>query len=97
MTTRGAKPEIFRHSIYFDGWYTKEGIHYRTPNHLSAVKREIALQVGFVSKNVGEDHDYSKRLRPLLKKEVSVGEKPLYFYWFDPLHSVQQRPAGGDV
>lgn len=80
MTTDGARPEVFRHSVQFDGWFTKEGVHYRTPNHLNAIKRELALQVGFVAKNHGEDHEFSKNLRPLLKKEVSTGDDILYFY-----------------
>lgn len=84
MTTAGVHPERFEHSIKHDGWFTKGGVHYRTPNHLNAVRRELALQVGFVSLNHGEDHDFSKRLRPLIKREVSTGDAPLYFYWFWP-------------
>jgi hypothetical protein len=95
MTTNGAKPEIFKHSISYDGWYTRAGVHYRTPNHLSAVRRTLALEVGFISKDVGEDHDYSKRLRPLLKRETSTGEAPLYFYFYNPKQSVQSQRRQG--
>lgn len=84
ITTAGGKPEVFRHSIAFDGWYTKDGIYYRGPNHLNSVRRELALQVGFVSKNHGEDFEYSKRVKPFLKKEAPTGEGPLYFYWYMP-------------
>lgn len=92
MTTAGNRPEVFRHSIAFDGWYTRDKIHYRTPNHLNAIRRDLALKTGFVSKSVGEDHEFSKRIRPLLLKEASTGEAPLYFYWFDPSNSVQAAP-----
>jgi hypothetical protein len=89
MTTHGTRPEIFKHSIEYSGWYSRDGVHYRTPNHLSAVRRQHALQVGFLSKNVGEDHDYSKRLRPLLKHEAKLGDAPLYYYFYNPSNSVQ--------
>jgi len=89
MTTDGARPERFTHSITHGGWYTKNGVHYRTPNHLSAVRRDLALKAGFVPKNVGEDHEYSKKLAPLLTTEASTGSRPLYFYFFAPTASVQ--------
>jgi hypothetical protein len=91
ITENGGKPATFKHSIKYDGWYTKDGFHYRTPNHLNAVRRDLALQIGFVSKNVGEDHDFSQRLRPLLQREVSTGDKPLYMYWYNAANSVQNK------
>jgi hypothetical protein len=93
MTTDGEQPERFEHSVSFDGWYTREGVHYRTPNHLSVVRRDLAIKVGFINKSVGEDHDYSSRLRPLLKTEASTGTAPLYYYLFVPHNSVQQGGA----
>lgn len=95
LTTRGGKPERFTHSILHDGWFTKNGIHYRTPNHLNVIRRELALEVGFIARSVGEDHEFSKRIRALLKTEVSTGHKPLYFYWFDPAQSVQSQGSQG--
>jgi hypothetical protein len=82
MTTRGERPEVFKHSIAYEGWYTKGGVHYRTPNHLSPIRRTLALEAGFTSMVFGEDHDHSKRVRPLLKTEASTGDVPLYLYWF---------------
>jgi glycosyltransferase involved in cell wall biosynthesis len=91
ITSNGSNPQRFTHSIHYDGWFTKNGIHYRWPNHLSPVKRELALKVGFVSKNVGEDHEYSRRLRPLLKKEAPLGEPAIYYYWYNSIQSVQSK------
>lgn len=91
ITTNGERPEEFRHSIEYRGWYTEGGVHYRTPNHLNAVRRELALKVGFASKNVGEDHDFSKALHPLLHREGSTGDEVLYHYWFCPKKSVQLK------
>jgi hypothetical protein len=84
MTTAGAVPEPFYNSIANTEWHSKDGAHYRTPTHLSPVKRELALQAGFSSMSYGEDHDYSQRLRPLLKTEASTGRAPLYFYFYQP-------------
>lgn len=91
MTTDGGSSERFEHSLKYSKWETIDGVHQRSPNHLNMVKRELALKVGFTAKNVGEDHDYSMRLRPLLETEVSSGEAPLYFYLFRPQQSIQRR------
>lgn len=83
LTTNGEKPERFEHSLKHDRWYTRsDGVHIRTPNHLNATRRELAIKAGFPSKSFGEDHDFSKALKPLLKSEASTGDEPLYFYWF---------------
>lgn len=85
MTTNGERPERFEHSLKHTDWYTRaDGVHVRSPNHLSAIRREHALKAGFPSKNFGEDHSYSKAVQPLLKTEVSTGDSPAYFYWWRP-------------
>jgi hypothetical protein len=82
MTTNGGAPERFEHSIKYEDWgRTSNGLHVRCPNHLNAIRRELALQVGFQAKSHAEDFDFSNRLRPLLSKEASTGDDPLYFYW----------------
>ncbi len=69
----------FYHSIECTGWYQKDGKYYRTPNHLNTVKRELALQIGFLRINRGEDVDYSTRIRHLLKTEAYI-KGVLYYY-----------------
>ena len=59
----------------------------RLPNHICCVKREIALQVGFLSINMGEDSDYAKRLKPLIKTQ-SIINKVLYNYDFS--HTISE-------
>ena len=81
ITFDGKRPQKFIHSLRYTSWYEKDGVFYRNPNHLSPVKRELALQVKFPYINNGEDHDYSKRLLPLLKTEVYL-DNPIYFYEF---------------
>jgi hypothetical protein len=70
----------FRHSIKYCGWYENEGIFYRTPNHLNAIRTDIAREVGFcATMSVGEDWDYSQRILPMLRTEGAIN-KPIYIY-----------------
>lgn len=57
--------------------------YYRFNNHLSPIKREIALQIMFKDITHGEDYDYSVRLKEsgLIKTEVFIDEF-LYHYKF---------------
>jgi glycosyltransferase involved in cell wall biosynthesis len=82
VTVNGNKPERFEHSLKYDKWATLEnGLHIRTPNHLNAVRRSIALEVGFAAITYTEDHDFSRRLYPRLKTEADTGDTPLYHYF----------------
>ena len=88
MTNKGRPGSECRtyHSLKYRTWYDEPDPnspgrrrYFRSPNHLNPVKRELALAVKFPTINTGEDHDYSKRLLPLLKTETYI-EKPIYFY-----------------
>ena len=86
MTTRGRNECRTYHSLKYRTWYDepdpdRKGLkrYFRNPNHLNPVKREHAVATRFPEKNVGEDHDYSTRLLPLLNTEVYI-EKPIYHY-----------------
>lgn len=70
---------LFIHSLQHKEWFEMDKVYYRCPNHLSPVKRELALQTGFPDKTIGEDRDYSLRLLSLLKTEVYI-DGPIYFY-----------------
>ena len=61
----------FIHSLRYTQWIDDhEGkVYYRPPNHLNAVRRSIAVQVGFPSWNSGEDRSFSMGIRNFLKKE----------------------------
>jgi glycosyltransferase involved in cell wall biosynthesis len=76
------------HSLRFSKWYDEPNQqhpnlknYYRNPNHINPVKRELALQVKFPEINMGEDKDYSMRLKPLLSSEVYISD-PIYAYLF---------------
>ncbi len=72
ITTNGRNLKQWHISKEFGKWYEKNSVYYRTPNHISPVRRELALQAGFPELCFGEDAEYSKRLLPLLTTEVVV-------------------------
>lgn len=68
----------------------------RMPNHLCAVKREIALRTKFMSASFGEDTNYALRLRNerVLDTQYKIN-KVLYYYNFDPDKSETWQYAPG--
>ena len=80
-TEDGKNPRVFRHSIKYKGWYEKDDVFYRPPNHLNAVKADIAKQMKFPEINHGEDKDYSMQLATsgFIKTEGQIPQ-PIYFY-----------------
>lgn len=81
ITTNGQKEKNWHISKDFGRWFERNNVYYRTPNHISPVKRELALIAGFPEIPHGEDAEYSKRLLPMLKTEVKIKEQ-LYHYDF---------------
>jgi glycosyltransferase involved in cell wall biosynthesis len=79
ITTNGKNEKQWHISKEFNSWYTKDNIYYRTPNHISPVRRELALKAGFPEIKFGEDYEYSMRLLPLLKTETVISGN---IYWY---------------
>lgn len=80
MTTNGKNWENFNISLRNKSWFKKNSVYYRSINHLSPVKKSLALKAGFnINKRHGEDYEYSMKLLPLLKTEVFIN-KDLYTY-----------------
>lgn len=80
ITTNGHDKRKWFISKEYGHWFTgADGTYFRTPNHISPVKRESALQAGFPEIAFGEDAVYSQRLLPLLKTETLITE-PIYHY-----------------
>lgn len=80
ITTNGHDKRKWFISKEYGRWFTgADGTYYRTPNHISPVKRELALKAGFPEIAFGEDAEYSRRLLPLLKTETIITE-PIYHY-----------------
>jgi hypothetical protein len=88
MTTNGQNECRTFHSIKYDHWYDEQDEqrpdrrkYFRCPNHLNPVKREFAIRTKFPEINIGEDHEYSDKLKILLKTEEYI-EQPIYYYLY---------------
>ncbi|KKK78548.1 hypothetical protein LCGC14_2842460, partial [marine sediment metagenome] len=84
----GKKWITFEHSIQHDAYHYDKaaGLITRPPNHLNPIRRDIVArgmpdEMPFPKKDIGEDSEFSRRLRvaSALKTEVLVDE-PIYFY-----------------
>lgn len=75
----------FIHNLKCGGHFRKDGIQFRTPNHLNTIKTEIAKKIRYVEVSHGEDQDYSHRLwqSGLMKTEELIHER-MYIYQFNP-------------
>ena len=76
-----ARPCIY--SIRYQRDANRATRYERLPNHLCAVRADLAREVGYPSLQKGEDAHYAERLRPLLATEHYI-PKVLYYYDFDP-------------
>ena len=86
MTTNGSDEIAWRLSKDYQNETIIENgrpVYLRRTNHITAVKREIALAAGFNDVSNGEDKYYSERLN--LKTEYKI-EKPMYHYRFSTLN-----------
>lgn len=80
--TKGRRANVSNN--YTDWLDGIDGYDYvRTPYHKVPIRREIALQIGFIDVRYGEDYDFSKRLKKsgLIKTEYHIS-KPLYHYQY---------------
>jgi glycosyltransferase involved in cell wall biosynthesis len=75
----------FIHNLNCGGHYRKDGIQFRTPNHLNTIKTEIAKKIKYIEISHGEDQDYSHRLwnSGLMKTEELIHDR-MYIYQFNP-------------
>jgi glycosyltransferase involved in cell wall biosynthesis len=84
-TDRQCRTE-FRLSInypYATGIHNGEQIYFRYPNHITPIRRTIALNVLFPNVTIGEDYMWATAIHKagLLKTEVHI-KKQLYFYQY---------------
>jgi glycosyltransferase involved in cell wall biosynthesis len=84
----------------FDDWATVspneiEGFHYqRTPFFKVPIKTSLCLQVGVNDLRFGEDHDFARRIKPLLKSEIFIN-KALYYYTANSLTPQEHKERYG--
>lgn len=69
------------HSLKYDDWKNDfDGFDFvRTPFYKDVIKTKIARSIPFEHIRYGEDHAWSRALKPNLKTEVHIDEE-LYFY-----------------
>lgn len=76
-------------TLNHDNWDHKMGkingedhpvVYYRCPNHLSPVKRKIALNINFPEISNQEDKFYSLSLQNFCREEIYINE---YMYYYD--------------
>lgn len=82
VSLNGNPAKLCFYSKDYKGDYNDDNHYYRLPNHLMCVKKKLAIQVPFVELNFGEDADYARRLKPLLRSEFNI-TKVLYHYDFN--------------
>jgi glycosyltransferase involved in cell wall biosynthesis len=71
--------------------YNESHCYRRIPNHICAVRKDLAKNTPFKSIIKGEDSAYAKDLLPKLKDEVMI-DKVLYFYNYSDLTTeIQQK------
>lgn len=90
VSINGDDPLICRYSKDFAADRNLPDGYERLPNHLMAVKRELAEKVPFPSVLYGEDSGYSKALRPLLVSEHAI-DRVLYHYDYCDLTTETQE------
>ena len=79
VTFDGQRRKDWSISINHQYWHETPQQYLRTPNHISPVKREIAMTIMFPDLTIGEDKVYSDGIYPLLKNEVYI-DQHLYHY-----------------
>lgn len=91
VSLNGDEPKICRYSKDFESDANTADGYLRLPNHIMAVRRELARKVSFPSIPHGEDAGYSKLLKPLLRTEYAI-DRTLYHYDYDDRTSETQGP-----
>jgi glycosyltransferase involved in cell wall biosynthesis len=85
----GVEQKPFKHSIFHgvdhtgNPYFEDGGAYYRCPNHLNAIKREIAIKYPFPELNHGEDTNFAIQLfkDKALRTEGKI-DKIIYHYYY---------------
>ena len=79
VSLNGEAPRPCRYSLRYAQDKNTAAGYERVPNHICAIRRDLATRVSFPHLPYGEDSGYAKMLRPLLKSEVHI-DRVLYHY-----------------
>jgi glycosyltransferase involved in cell wall biosynthesis len=75
-------------------WKTINKTHFRTPFFKTPILTELCQKVGVKDMRFSEDHDFAKRIFPLLKTEVFI-PKIMYYYTANSLTKQQHKDRYG--
>lgn len=90
VSLNGEEPKLCRFSMSYRQDRNTIDEYLRIPNHLCAVRRNLALATTWGDIDYGEDRDYSTRLLPSLTSEHKI-DKVLYYYDFNQETSESKR------
>ena len=82
VSLNGEKPLVCRYSMHFAADKNTPTEYQRLPNHICAVKRELALVTPYPPVFCGEDRQYGLDLHPKLRSEFPI-RRVLYHYDFN--------------
>lgn len=86
----GKKDKQVKYGIEYGRDYNDDQFYYRIPNHLMAVKKQIASYVKYRAINFGEDSLWAKNAFRLIKTQARI-DKVLYHYLFSVKNTATQR------
>lgn len=80
MYTSGNEQKPFETSIRWN-WEVTNGYYTRYINHISIIKREHAVSIGFPDVTIGEDYEFTMNLKKsgLIKNEKTI-KSMIYYY-----------------
>ena len=83
MTTNGANPRKFIHSLSYNSYFEKDRVYFRPPNHLNCLKKSLVKDFKFQEINFGEDTEWAMRVckSGVLKTEFKH-QVTLYYYQY---------------
>lgn len=76
----GAMLKPTYHGLRYGSWWEDDAGYYRDVSHLNPVRRELALRCDFRKGEPPEDVAWVDQMRGLVKSEVSVPDKIMYYY-----------------
>lgn len=78
----------------FEDWATKPDGFERTPFFKVPIRTALCQQVGVADLRFGEDHDFARRIKPLIKTEFFI-DRAMYYYTGNSLTAEQHKERYG--
>jgi len=91
VTFRGRHPRTLIYSLQYDHYSTREGDYVRPPQHITPIRRDIAIRYPFADTSYSEDYDWALQMRSdsALRHEYFIDE--ILYYYFSRRRWAYQR------